>query len=66
MLPLPSAATDLLMSSSVAVSEPTFRRVLLLCLGAILAPRHRTVTAMLRAMRPLVKRRFTSGCGTVL
>ena len=61
MLALPSAATELLMSFSGAFSEPTFRRaLLLLCLRALLAPRRRTVSVMLRAMRPLVNGHFTS------
>ena len=60
MLARPSAATELLMSFSGASSEPIFRRVLLLCLGAIVAPRRRTVSAMQGAMRPLVNGQFTS------
>jgi len=51
MLSLPSAARVLLMSFSVAFTQPTFRRVVLLIVGAILALGDRTVTGMLRALR---------------
>ena len=51
MLSLPSAAGPLLMSFSAAFTQPTFRRVLLLVTGAMLAVRDRTVTGMLRALR---------------
>jgi len=49
MLSLPSAAEPLLMSFSIAFTEPTFQRILPLTVGAILALGRRTVTAMLRA-----------------
>lgn len=51
MLSLPSAAQPLLMSFSVAFTQPTFRRLLILVSGTILALRQRTVTAVLRALR---------------
>ncbi len=53
MLCLPSAAEPLLMSFSMAFTNPTFRRFLLLCVGAILARGRRTVTGMVQAMRGL-------------
>jgi hypothetical protein len=49
MLFLPSAAEPLLMSFSIAFTEPTFQRFLPLVVGAVLARGRRTVTAMLRA-----------------
>ncbi len=54
MLSLPSAARALLMSFSVAFTQPTFRRVLLLAVGAILTLRHRTITALLWTLRGVV------------
>ena len=55
MLSLPSAAEPLLMSFSVAFTQPTFARFLVLCVGAILARGRRTVTRMLWAARTLVR-----------
>ena len=55
MLTLPKAAEPLLFAFSVAFTRPTFQRVLVLVLGAILSPRHRTVTAMLRTVGPLAR-----------
>ena len=49
MLTLPSAAEPLVMSLSVAFTQPTFQRILPLVVGAILARGRHTVTAMLRA-----------------
>ena len=54
MLSLPSAARSILMSFSVAFTRPTFRRVLLLGVGAILTMRSRTVTAVLWTLRGIV------------
>lgn len=51
MLSIPSAANDLLMSFSVAFTDPTFRRVLVLVTGAILTVGNRTVTGMLRTVQ---------------
>jgi hypothetical protein len=51
MLSLPSAARALLMSFSGAFTQPTFRRVLFLTVGAILTMRRRTVTALLWTLR---------------
>ncbi len=50
MLSLPSAAEPILMSFSVAFTEPTFRRMLALAVGAILTTGRHTVTAMLRTV----------------
>lgn len=55
MLSLPSAAELLLMSLSVAFTEPTFQWALLLAVGAILALGRRTVTAMLWTMRGVAR-----------
>lgn len=57
---LPSAAAELLMSFSVAFSEPTFCRMVGLLIGAILAPRQRTVTSMIWTVRSLVKGHYTN------
>jgi hypothetical protein len=54
MLSLPSAAEPLLMSFSIAFTQPTFRRVLLLIAGTVVALRQRTVTAVVRALRGVV------------
>jgi hypothetical protein len=55
MLSVPKAAEPLVRAFSVAFTRPTFQRVPVLILGAILALRRRTVTAMLRAVGPLAK-----------
>lgn len=55
MLHLPKAAEPLVSAFSVAFTRPTFQRVLVLILGAILSLRHRTVTGMLRAVGPLAR-----------
>lgn len=55
MLRLPKAAQPLINAFSVAFTRPTFQRVLVLFLGAILSTRHRTVTGLLRAVGPLAK-----------
>ena len=54
MLSLPSAAEPLLMSLSVAFTQPTFQRVVPLCVGAILTLGRRTVTAVLWTLRGLI------------
>ena len=54
MLSLPSAARPLLMSFSVAFTRPTFVRILVLAVGAILTMRNRTVTAVLWTLRGVV------------
>jgi len=53
MLTLPSAAEPVIVSLSVAFTEPTFKRVVPLIVGAILTTGRRTVTAVLRTMRTL-------------
>jgi hypothetical protein len=55
MLTVPKAAEPLVSAFSVAFTRPTFQRVLVLILGAILCLRQRTVTGMLRAVGPLAK-----------
>lgn len=55
MLRLPKAAEPLINAFSIAFTRPTFQRVLVLILGVILSPRHRTVTGILRAAGPLAK-----------
>jgi DDE superfamily endonuclease len=60
MLCVPSAAAPLLLSFSVAFSRPTFQRVLLLILGAVVTPGRRTVAAVLRTMRPVARGHFSS------
>lgn len=60
MLRIPAAAEPLFASLSVAFSRPTFQRVVLLVLGAIVTPGRRTVAAVLRTMRPLACGHFSS------
>src|SRR4051812_40648584 len=60
MLRIPAAAEPLLASLSVAFSRPTFQRVVLLVLGAVVTPGRRTVAAVLRTMRPLACGHFSS------
>jgi hypothetical protein len=55
MVRLPKAAEPLVTAFSVAFTRPTFQRVAVLILGAILSLRQRTVTGMLRAVGPLAK-----------
>jgi hypothetical protein len=55
MLSIPKAAEPLVSAFSVAFSRQTFQRVVVLFLGAILSPRHRTITGMLRTVGPLAK-----------
>lgn len=55
MLSIPKAAEPLVRAFSVAFTRPTFQRVLVLMLGAILSLRQRTVTAMLRTVGPLAQ-----------
>lgn len=54
MLSLPSAARSVLMSFSLTFARPTFRRVILLAVGAILTMRSRTVTGVLWTLRGVV------------
>ena len=55
MLSLPSAAEPLLMRLSVAFTNPTFQRIIPLCVGAILTLGRRTVTAVLWTMCGVVR-----------
>jgi hypothetical protein len=55
MVRFPKAAEPLISAFSVAFTRPTFQRVAVLILGAILSLRHRTVTGMLRAIGPLAQ-----------
>lgn len=52
---IPKAAEPLVSAFSIAFTRPTFQRVLVLMLGAILSLRQRTVTAMLRVTGPLAR-----------
>ena len=52
---IPKAAEPLISGFSVAFTRPTFQRVVVLMLGAILALRQRTVTAILRTAGPLAE-----------
>jgi hypothetical protein len=47
MIALPQAAEPLLMSFSIAFTEPTFQRALVLLVGAILSKDRRTISSML-------------------
>ncbi len=51
MLPLPGVAEPLLMSLSIAFTEPTFKRILVLLVGTVLAKGRRTITSILWIMR---------------
>ena len=51
MLSVPSAAEPLLMSFSIAFAQPTFQRILLLCVGVILTRGRRTATGVQRYLR---------------
>jgi len=51
MVTLPSVMKPLVMSLSIAFTEPTFRRVVVLMVGAILARGRRTVTGMWLSVR---------------
>jgi hypothetical protein len=51
----PQAAEPLIGCFSVAFTQPTFQRFVLLVIGAILAPRQRTVCSILRTMLPVVR-----------
>jgi hypothetical protein len=50
MLTLPSAAEPVIVSLSVAFTEPTFKRIVPLIVGAILTTGRHTVTAVLRTI----------------
>ena len=52
---LPKAAEPLIAAFSIAFTRPTFQRVVVLILGAIMSVRQRTVTGMLRAAGALAQ-----------
>jgi len=52
---VPKAAEPLIAAFSIAFTRPTFQRVVVLILGAILSLRRRTVAAMLRTVGPLAR-----------
>ena len=60
MFYVPKAAEPLVSAFSVAFTRPTFQRVIVLMIGAILSPRHRTVTAILRAVGRLADGHWSS------
>jgi hypothetical protein len=60
MLPVPKVAEPLLSAFSVAFTRPTFQRVVVLFLGAVLAVRQRTVTNLLQTLGPLAKGHWSS------
>lgn len=60
MVSLPSAAEPVLMSLSVAFTQPTFQRILALIVGAILTTGRHTVTGVLWTMRGLIDGHFSS------
>jgi len=55
MYSLPSTAEPLFMSFSIAFTQPTFQRIVLLLAGGILATGRRTVAAVYHVMRPLTR-----------
>jgi hypothetical protein len=55
VLSLPKAAEPLISAFGIAFTRPTFQRFVVLWVGAILALRRRTVTAMLPALGPLAR-----------
>jgi DDE superfamily endonuclease len=59
MLCLLKAAEPLIRRFSVAFTHPTFQRVVILIVGAVLAQRRRTVTAMLDVLGPLAGGHFS-------
>jgi hypothetical protein len=60
MLSLPSAAEPILMSLSVAFTQPTFQRILPLIVGAILTMGRRTVTGVLWTMRGVIPGHYST------
>ena len=59
MLPLPQVAEPLLMSLSIAFTQPTFNRILVLIAGAVLAKGRRTITSILWIVRGLAPGHLT-------
>ena len=60
MFPLPSVAEPLVMSLSIAFTQPTFNRILPLLVGAVLTKGRRTITSILWTMRGLVPGHISS------
>ena len=60
MFSWPKAAEPLMTRFSIAFSQPTFQRAMVLLIGAILAGGRRTVTGVLQAARSLVAGHFSS------
>jgi hypothetical protein len=60
MFPLPAAAEPLLASLAFVFTQPTFQRVLVLVVGAILAPGRRTLTNILWTIRTLTQGHYSS------
>lgn len=56
---LPSVAQEILLSFSVVFTEPTFRRILVLTVGAILTPGRRTVTSIVWTVRAVMRGHFS-------
>ena len=59
MLSLPSTFEPILLSFSCAFTEPTFQRMLLLCVGGVLARGRKTVTNMIWTMRGMMDGHFS-------
>jgi hypothetical protein len=60
MLTLPRAADPLVRAFAPCFSDRVFRRFVLLLAGAVLAPRRRCVTSILRVLGPLADGHFSS------
>ena len=60
MLSLPSAAEPIVMSLSIAFTQPTFQRMVPLIVGAILAMGRRTVTGVLWTMRGVIPGHYST------
>jgi len=60
MLTLPSSAEPIFMSLSGAFSDPTFRHVVILTIGAILTRGPHTMTAILRTVQSLAPGHFST------
>jgi len=60
MLSLPSAAEPLIVSLSVAFTEPTFQRIVPLIVGAILTMGRRTVSGVLWTMRGVISGHYST------
>jgi len=54
MLTIPSAAEQLFLQFSITFTQPTFQRILLLAIGAVLTMGRRTVTVVLWTIRTVI------------